>query len=235
MSLDEILFKILSNMPISLLRWIGYSRIGSRLVLLLKKRGELNKKSYDIGDGVKIFADYTNPRELNLILGKDREDATKNAFLTNIKNGDVVIDCGANIGEFSLIASKYVGPSGKVIAIEPSQSILRKLKENFILNDFKNFEIFDVAISDKLGKMTLYEHGVSELSSLDPNLLDKPSTNSIEIQVETLDNIIFSNNFESISMLKMDIDGYEYEAFLGCTESFKQNKIKNIICEIHLS
>lgn len=222
-------------MPISFLRFVGYSRVGSKLAMFLKKRGEKNKKPFDIGDGIKIYADYMNPRELNLILGKDREDAIKEAFLNNIKKDDVVIDCGANVGEFSLIAAKKVGPTGLVISIEPSKLISKKLKENFSINDFHNFKILEIAVSDKVTKTILYECGVSELSSLDPNLLDKPVTNTIEIQVDTLDNVISSNNIDSIAMLKMDIDGYEHEAFLGCLESFKKNIIKNIICEVHYS
>ena len=233
MSLEHILFKILSLMPISFLRFVGYSRLGSKMVMFLKKRGEKNKKPFDIGDGIKIYADYTNPRELNLILGKGREDATKEVFLNNIKKDGVVIDCGANIGEFSLIAAKQVSPNGLVISIEPSKSIVTKLKENFLLNNFHNFKIIEIAVSDKVAKSVLYEHGVSELSSLDPNLLDKPATNTIEIQVDTLDNVIASNNIDSVAMLKMDIDGYEHEAFLGCAEAFKKNIIKNILCEVH--
>ena len=135
MNLNYFLFRILTFFPISFLRFIGYSKIGSELIMYLKKRSESNKKPYDVGNGIKMYIDYTDRRQLNLILRRDREKITKEVFLKNINKGDTIIDCGANIGEFSLLAARKVGPTGKVISIEPARKIATKLKENFLLNN----------------------------------------------------------------------------------------------------
>jgi len=230
---NDLLWKIIRLLPISFRRKIGYSKLGSSIIMYLKKIQKNSRKPYDIGYGLKIYASIFDNREGNLILDKDPEKHIKKIFYDNINEGEVIIDCGANIGEYSLLACKKVGPTGKVIAIEPSQKIIEDLKKNFQLNNFKNFEILDVAVSNKKGFTTLYEHGISELSSLDPNLLEKPTTNKVHIQVETLDDIIFSRGLKMVNLLKIDIDGYEFEAILGCKNSFKDKKIKKILCEVH--
>ena len=235
MNLNYFLFRILTFFPISFLRFIGYSKIGSELIMYLKKRSESNKKPYDVGNGIKMYIDYTDRRQLNLILRRDREKITKEVFLKNINKGDTIIDCGANIGEFSLLAARKVGPTGKVISIEPARKIATKLKENFLLNNFDNFKILELAVGDKPHKATLYEHGISEASSLDSTLLGKPTTGTSEIQVETLDNIISSLDIDKVDMIKIDVDAFEYETLLGCRESFSKNRIKNILCEVHYS
>ena len=202
---------------------------------------------------IRGWTDITHPKsfqEANRICNKERsrenknfpstvrilpEKESKDVFLNNIKEGDIVIDCGANIGEYSLIAAQKIGSTGKVISIEPSKRIADRLKNNFSLNHFEKFEILQLAIGDKSSKSILYEHGVSELSSLDPTVLDKPITGTSEVQIETLDNIISSRNIDKIDMMKMDIDSFEYDAFLGCKKSFAKNIIKKIICEVHYS
>jgi len=53
------------------------------------------------------------------------------------------------------------------------------------------------------------------------------------INVITIDEIIKSNNLEKINLLKIDVEGFEYDVLLGCQIAFEQNKIQKIICEIH--
>jgi len=183
-----------------------------------------------LGNGIKIYVDFTSTRRWDLVLDNDGEKIVKDIFLQNIENGNCVIDCGANVGEFSLIAAKKIGPLGKVISIEPEKMNIIQLKENFLLN---NFKILNMAVSDKSGTAEFYDHGVSGSSCLDPNLLGKPVTKTSTISVTTIDDVIDSLKINNIDMLKLDIEGYEYEAFLGCKKAFSKNKISKIVCEIH--
>jgi len=54
-----------------------------------------------------------------------------------------------------------------------------------------------------------------------------------EVKLDTLDNIISNQNLERVDMLKIDVEGFEYEVLSGCIKSFKLNKIQKILCEIH--
>ncbi len=212
----------------------GYSKIGSKLIKAIREK-QLSK-NYDVGFGVKMYLDITNPLTWDLVGERGHEDEVKKTFVNNIKEGNTIIDVGANIGEFSLIASKKIGPKGKVISIEPLKQAVFWLKKNYILNGFSNYEILEKAVGNKTGTMTLYKKSVSSVQGiLDPNITKKEYIPSGEIIVETIDEIISTRNIGGVDMLKIDVEGFEYEVFCGCKNSFKQNKIKKIICEVHSS
>lgn len=121
--LSLFIIKLINKIPRSLLVKFGYSKIGSKLIKTVKEKQ--SQKFFDVGYGVKMHLDITNPYTWDLIEGKEHEDEIKEIFVKNIKKDGTVIDVGANIGEFSLIASKKIGPGGHVIAIEPLEQVLR--------------------------------------------------------------------------------------------------------------
>ncbi len=212
----------------------GYSKIGSKLVKTVRDRQI--QKAYDVGYGVKMFLDITNPYTWDLIEGKEHEDIVKKTFMNNVNEGNTIIDIGANMGEFSLIAAKKVGHKGKVISIEPLNQAVTWLEKNYILNGFSNYEIIEKAAGKNKGTLTLYKRSESSKAGmLDPDISDKKLVNTGEIKVDTIDDIISSRNINQVEMLKIDVEGYEYEVLCGCKNSFKEYKIKKIICEIHSS
>jgi len=198
------------------------------------KNSKMNAKTgHDVGFGVKMYVDLVDPHTWDLVLGNDDEKNIKKIFLDHIIEGSTVIDVGAHLGEYSLIAAKKVGSTGKIIAIEPFREAVVNIKKNFLLNNFNNYIILEVAVGNKLKKQILYENSIRAGAYLDPILEKNQLFNTKEIEVETIDNIILSRKIKKIDMLKIDVDGYEYEVLFGCQESFKQNKINNILCEIH--
>lgn len=225
--------KLLNLLPKPFLKKIAYTKIGSKIVNIIKKRDTKSKNGYDIGYGLKMYLDLAVPHTWDLILGTDGEKEIKDIFFDHIKIGDVVIDIGANIGEYSLIASKKVGPSGIVICIEPIKESSFFIRKNFELNGSNNYLVLQIAVGDKPGKMILYRNLVGSYGFLDPILEEKQLSEATEIEVETIDNIVTSRNIQKIGMMKIDVEGHEYEVLLGCKESFNKNRIQNIICEIH--
>jgi len=225
--------KILNLMPKKVKRDLGYSKLGSKVVEHYKMKDSSEKSIHTLKNGIKIYSDLFNLRESDLIEGKDLEEETKQIFLQQIKVGCTVIDCGAKIGEYSLIAAKKVGNNGRVIAIEPYSPAAKMLKDNFELNNFTNFKILNVAVSDKSGITKLYENPVRGTGFLDPTIIDKKLTQFSEIQVQTLDEIISHEKLERVDMIKIDVEGFEYETILGCKKSLEKNLIHNIVCEIH--
>ena len=226
-----ILLRVLDIFPRSWLVKFGYSKIGSKIVQRVKQNQA--NRWFDI-NGVKMYLDITNPHTWDLRNNKNYEDNVKKIFLSKINEGDTVIDVGANIGFFSLLAAMKIGSKGKIFAIEPMEQANTWLKKNFKLNDFKNDEVLEVAIGDKQGTMKMYKKTeLSEMIVLDPAISKKDLIICGEINIETIDNIISKKKIEKVNLLKIDVEGFEYEVLLGCKESFKANKIENIICEIH--
>jgi FkbM family methyltransferase len=77
-------------------------------------------------------------------------------ILEQLAPGDVFIDVGANIGYYSLLASKLVGEFGLVVAIEPSPTIFNSLKNNLALNRVGNIRLVNMAVSDQLQVLRLF-------------------------------------------------------------------------------
>jgi len=234
-SIAYILMKILDKIPRKLLVFLGYSKIGSSVIKQIRKKE--SSEGYELENGIKMYLDLANPLTWELIQKKDPEKRVKDIFLDNFNQGDTVIDVGANIGEYSLIAAKKVSSDGKVISLEPLNDASKWLKKNLILNDFHNCVVLEKAVGSKPGKMTLYKKSSSgNIGFLEPTVGGKKLVNTSEIiEVETIDDILAAMKIERVGMLKIDVEGFEYDVLLGCKKSFKENKINKIICEIHIN
>ena len=146
-----------------------------------------------------------------------------------VKEGDVVLDIGANIGYYVLIESKLVGEQGKVYAIEPVSSNLAQLQQNLKLNNCKNVEVFKLAVGDKNGKAKIYIPEKRNLSTLDKNALEGNLKSVEEIEVITVDS--FLDKKPKPNFIRMDVEGYEFYIIKGMNKTLKLN-IKLFI-EIH--
>ena len=127
-------------------------------------------------------------------------------LLSHIKEGDVVIDAGANIGLFSILASFKVKDKGRVIAIEPEPHNLKILKQNVELNRLNNVIVIPKALYDKPDKMvSIKGEGVGAYVSEDGEGL---------VETTTLDKIVEETGLKP-RILKIDIEGSEGKALIG--------------------
>jgi len=139
-------------------------------------------------------------------------------LISKINKGDIVIDAGANIGLFSIIASILVGKTGKVIAIEPEPENMKILKRNIELNNLDNIIVVDKALFSKSGeRIKFYRDGATSRISLSDN--NEPG-NYIEVETITFDDIISNINLHP-KVLKMDIEGAEKFALLPSQSTFQ--------------
>jgi len=139
-------------------------------------------------------------------------------LISKINKGDTVIDAGANIGIFSIMASILTGKSGKIIAIEPDPDNLKILKRNLELNNLDNIIVVDKALYSKSGeRMNLYQNGVmSNIFRAGNN----ESNTCITVETITLDDVVSGLSLQP-KLLKMDIEGAEKFALLSSHNTFK--------------
>tara|TARA_A100001037_G_scaffold289234_1_gene300764 strand:- start:51 stop:881 length:831 start_codon:yes stop_codon:yes gene_type:complete len=224
--------KCLNLIPRPIQKVIGYSSFGTYFLKRIKRSN--SKIPFSIDNDIKINLELSNPLTWDLILGKDLEQNVKEKFIESVKPGDTVVDIGAHIGEYTLLGAKLVNSSGKVISIEPLHDTADSLRENIILNNFSNCMVLENAVGSVVSKQTLYKVSEEDVYGyLDPVVNNKKLIKTDEIDVTTVDQIIKSNNLEKIDLLKIDVEGFEYDVLLGCKSAFEQDKIKKIICEIH--
>jgi FkbM family methyltransferase len=149
------------------------------------------------------------------------EVALAAAFLNS---GMTVIDVGANIGLYSILAAKRVGPDGSVWAFEPSEESAARLERNLTLNSCNDVRVFRVALGDT--------PNTSMSLASDPGFGDAyrylrhpTSSNggSEVVPVTSLDAWATVNKISRLDFLKVDIEGGEYRMFLGAREFLSSN------------
>ena len=135
-----------------------------------------------------------------------------------LKAGDVFVDAGAHVGKYSFYASRQVGDSGLVIAIEPHPKNVENLRKGMKLNDLTNIVVVEKACSSYSGKEFLMEHKTSANYEL------VQEQNETKVEVDTLDNILESLRVRRVNMMKIDVEGCEYEVLQGAYKTITKFK-----------
>ncbi len=149
-------------------------------------------------------------------------------FQKEIREGGVVLDIGANIGYYTLIAARLVGPQGRVYAFEPDPVNFRLLQKNVKANGYDNVVLVNKAVSNKNGKIRLY---LNPSNRGDHRVYDsKDGRSSIEIQTVALDRFLKPLD-KKIQFIKMDIQGAEALALEGMKGLVRANKGLKLITE----
>jgi FkbM family methyltransferase len=139
---------------------------------------------------------------------------------------DVIVDIGAHIGTFSVMASNLAN-EGMVYAFEPEPRNFAMLKDNIRINQLKNIVPFNVAVSGRGGNQDFH---VTK-DNVDHSLHFKGGK-KIRIRTTTLEQFIRKNKISFIDFLKMDCEGAEYEILFKCPGKTLK-KIRKISMEYH--
>jgi len=144
-----------------------------------------------------------------------------------LRDDEVFLDVGANVGYYTLRSSSNF-PKNKVIAIEAHPDTFSALKKNVIeINKLKNVILINCAVYHSKKNLKIFEiGGESGRSSL-----YRPTDRFIEINGDTLDNILSDNQINEKLVVKMDIEGGEVDALKGAEKSL--DNCRKIIVEIH--
>lgn len=220
------------------------------------KFGPIIGRVYDMitMDRISIVRRYNALFELsNRITGERAilfyayEPKVTNIFLSLLNEGDTAIDVGSWIGYYALLAASKVGDKGKVIVIVLHPLNLAKLYRNIELNRFNNIVVIETALGDEETNMDLKIGSTSSLHRLikdgnhtslsdSDDIVKESKSNTINVNVRRLDNILAELGIDNnIKLLIMDIEGYEYNALLGCGIWLEEGRIDNIIVEVHTS
>jgi FkbM family methyltransferase len=129
--------------------------------------------------------------------------------------GEIFIDIGANVGAYSLVASRLVGRSGKVIAFEPVNTIYQRLSENISLNGLTNIIAEKTAVLDKNSMIDIYLSDRQNMGMSSIFHFDSESGKSEKVEAVSLDDYTEKRGISRISLIKIDIEGSEMLALKG--------------------
>ena len=165
----------------------------------------------------------------DLALDGIREPESTKMVKKIIKEGDTVVDIGANIGYYVLMESQLVGEKGKVYAIEPVPDNVNVLKNNIKLNNYANVKVFQMAI----GNMdTTKKMHISSLSNWHSFINHKRGIiKAIDVKVVPLDK--FLKDKEYPDFIRMDVEGYEYQILKGMKTILGKRKPLKLFIELH--
>jgi len=176
----------------------------------LLTRGDTQAKLFEL-QGFKLYADRADAAVGCYVPTGNYEPHVTALFRREISLGQTVIDVGANIGYFSMLASSLVGSFGKVVAIEPSPSNCRLIEASRQANGFNQLSVHPVAAAPKSGLLALhsvYSNGaVSGVSDDFATLL-----RSQVVEGARLDDLLI---LDALDFIKIDVEGFEHDALAG--------------------
>jgi FkbM family methyltransferase len=150
-----------------------------------------------------------------------------------LEAGNTVVDVGANIGCFTVLASKLVGPRGRVIAIEPEQSTYRQLLRNIALNKLSNVIPLNLAIGGSVGVITLHSDSNRLFSSIFSSVNGRAVEGTDQnIKMITLESLMNEHHIIRCDYLKLDCEGAEHEIIAGMSQTTADG-IRQITMEVH--
>ena len=157
---------------------------------------------------------------------KRLSDRNKIHFIRkNVRKGKTVLDIGANIGFYSLLLSRLVGPTGKVLAFEPEQRNFTRLKQ--VTKKRKNVFIHQTACGAAPGTLNLF---LSDEMNIDHQTYDSGEGRNVQpVSCVALDDLLAEE--EPIGFIKIDIQGYDYFAVLGLEKTIRRSAELTIIGE----
>ncbi len=165
--------------------------------------------------GFSIYVQTEDAAVGQLVQRDAYEPHVTSVFRDRLRPGMHVLDVGANIGYFTMLAASLVGPSGSVTAIEPNADSARLLEASRRANSFDNVIVIQVAAGRELGLLVLntsYSNAMTSATPDDPSALIGSTT----VPSFRIDDLI--PRTKDIDLVKIDVEGAEYNALLGASD-----------------
>ena len=179
---------------------------------------------YDwINDSKLIVANGMTGATGNIYVGL-MEYKDMSFVLHYLKDNDVFFDVGANVGVYTILASKV--KNAKTVSIEPLPSTFDKLVNNININRLTNVETINIGLSYEKSKLFF----TTDKDTMNRIATDKDK-NTKEVDVETLDNL--SLRFGYPKLIKMDVEGYETMVLKGAYMTLSSDEMEAIIIELN--
>lgn len=199
--------------------------------LMLRKGGSVTNLTVN---GVSAKFHVTTDAEFDRLgrVGPLSEQAVLAELINDINGDEVFFDIGANVGVYSCFVGNKMG-SGSVYAFEPHPNNLERLYQNVELNEIEDIvSVQEYALSDGTGEFDLSVRGSSMSGEGRHSLVtDLDSKETITVSTYRGDEKV-GNSIPEPDILKIDVEGSEYEVLTGLRKTLSKQKPK-IYCEIH--
>ena len=185
----------------------------------LKYKGNLNN---NIDANVFFYGAFEKPL---LFFLRD----TLNALKTDTPKA-IFMDIGANVGHHSIFLSKF---ASQVLSFEPYPKVNIQFKQQIAHNNISNIQIFENGLSDRRETLNYYAPtGNNEgIGSFDESSIGKGNTSYGKLELQEGDQVIESDSWKNIKLIKIDVEGFEKKVIKGLSRTIEEER-PVIVCEI---
>ena len=162
------------------------------------------------------------------------EIETTELFREHIKSGMSVLDIGAHVGYYTLLAAKLAGAEGRVFSFEPDLDNYGLLRRNIESNGYANITTVNQAVSDLSGTRTLF---ISRLDNGRHSIYHQShsESESIAVPATTIDDYFKALDWPQLHFIKMDVEGSELDVLNGMTGLLDRFPTIKMIIELNPS
>lgn len=225
-----MLSKVISYLPAHWIRSIG--RLQFQLPVIGPVIGYIGRNvlatrgviRHGIGSGLRFDATGGVP---GFLFGTS-EPAEQEALARYLRPGSVFYDVGANIGFFAILAARLVGPTGRVVAFEPSPTNAEALRRNVGLNGFMHVDVIEAAAGAEPGEATLQLGVISGTNSIKFHR----TAGTVTVPLVTLDEIRRQRGLPAPTLVMLDCEGAEIDVLRGMAATIREVR-PVIMVEVH--
>jgi FkbM family methyltransferase len=189
----------------------------------------LKNVTYSIWSNKKINLNYNSLQSAWLMYNYWVDWEEFNLIKDVLRPSDIVFDIGANMGFYTIWMSKFINSSGKIHSFEPDSKSYVRLLKNIELNNIQDFVNANrMAVSNNIG-MVKFSEGLDG----ENHIINKTENNYEIISCTTIDQYVFDNQIKKIKYIKIDIEGFEYQALSGAIQTLTNGVVDIFQIEIN--
>ena len=170
---------------------------------------------------IKIKLNINDWIQQNIFFIGSYEDAELKVLSNHLKPDSVFIDIGANFGLYSLIASQHISEKGSIISFEPFPENYKSLCTNLSLNNLQRITAENTAVGSETGTLKLYYNSKENNLGMVSYIKDQNSDFVIVNKI-CLDDYLNSKYLKTITFIKIDVEGFEYDVLQGMKQTLQQ-------------
>ena len=208
--------------------------VPSRLLARATNLGLVRPIWFEFRPGLWMRLDIRELVQETLLLEGVWEPKTTRYVCDALSPGAVFLDIGANAGYFSLLASRCVGESGRVLAVEPNPAMVKQLRQNKERNCLTNIAITEAACSDSVEVLDLYIGNPYNTGNSSLSRDNLAWTKSVKVTCTTVDLLVEKYGLHRVDLVKIDVEGAELQVLRGMSTTLKHLRPK-IITELSAS
>jgi FkbM family methyltransferase len=219
-------------MPIAaherLSRLAGRSALARRAAAALL--GDVNEREVQIARGGGAGLRFDAAGSMHTYALGAAEPRIQQALTDALAPGMTVYDIGCNVGFFTIIAARAVGPTGRVLGFDPVPANVLATRRNAELNGQANVELHTVAVGARDGAGSF----LVDARSSGWGRLVAAGAGTLEVDVVALDGRIAAGELPVPDVIKLDVEGGEVDALAGLTRTLREHR-PVLLVEVHVT